>query len=142
MPQDDPEHEKVRGRARLGRVPVLPRPGPLPALAHLGQVRVGVVAEVEEAHEHAAGRLDGVGVEVRHGGDYRERQPGQEGNAPVLPELLPAPSPHPALCATLPASGEVTYYCIFHRVRLRRKTVQRARLPSPRETLEAPATRS
>src|SRR5256885_11160713 len=52
----------------------LPISRSLPALTHLRQVRVCVVAQVEEAHEDVALGLDGVGVEVRDRGDAREDQ--------------------------------------------------------------------
>ena len=142
MPEDDPEHEEVGGRARLRGVPVLPGPRAFPALAHLGEVRVGVVAEIKEAHEDVAGRLDGVGIEVGHRRDDREREAREQGKAPVLPGSPPVPAPHPALRAAFPATGDVTCHCLDHRARLKRNTVHRARLTSPRETFDAPATRS
>ena len=85
VPKQNPEHEQVRDRARLRRVAVLPRPSSLPPLAHLGEVGVGVVSQIEEAHEDVARRLDGVRVEVRDGGDGGKGEAGDQGDAPVLP---------------------------------------------------------
>jgi hypothetical protein len=64
--EDEPEHEEVRGRALFGGVAVVPGPGTFPALAHLRQVSVRVVAQVEEAHEDLAVGLHGVRVQVGH----------------------------------------------------------------------------
>src|SRR6266568_557438 len=131
MPEQDPEHEYVCRGAGLGRVPVLPRPRPLPALAHLGEVRVGVVPQVEEAHEHLAMGLDGVRIQVGHCCDDRQHEPGGHRQVPL---------PRPASSSLSLNRGSRAYR--FHRPSLSRSTVQSARRTSPRETLEAPATRS
>ena len=131
MPEQDPEHKEVCGRAGLGRVAVRPRPRPLPPLAHLGEVGVGVVAEEEEAHEHLATGLDGVAVHVGHRGQDRKREAGQDRQPPF------AESPARAFGRR---RWRPAYR--FHRPRLSLSTVHKARRTSPRETLDAPATRS
>ena len=82
--EPDPEQEQVGGPARLGRVAVLPGPGALPALPHLGDVRGGVVPEVEEADEDVARGLGRVGVGVGDGGDDGEGEADEEWQAPVV----------------------------------------------------------
>src|SRR3989442_4518115 len=49
--EDDPEHEEVGRRARLGRILVLPGPRALPTLAPLGRVGPCAVPGIEEADE-------------------------------------------------------------------------------------------
>ncbi len=134
-----PEHEEVDGGARLGRVAVVPRPRAFPALAHLGQVCVGVVAEVEKAHEHLAVGLHRIRIEVGQRGNHCERESREHRDFPVAPRpLLAVPNPlrfypcHAHLFLALPR----------YRARRRRTTVQSALLTSPRETFDAPATRS
>ena len=125
----DPEQEEVGGWARLRGVPVVPRPCALPALPHLGEVCVGVVPQVKEAHEHLVVRLDRVGVQVRNTRDDREYEAGQERHAPLSEGKART------------VAGPIYLLCV-HRLKLKRKTVNNALRTSPCETFEAPATRS
>ena len=129
--QQQPEHEQVCGGALLGRVAVLPRPRAFEALTHLGEVGVGVVAQVEEAQEHLAMRLSQVAVHVRRGGHERQEEPGRDGKRPFAE----------ALSHRARGRGHRAAYR-RHRPRLKRSTVKSARRTSFSETLEAPATRS
>ena len=129
VPQGEPEHEQIGGRARLGGVSVGPRPCSLPSLPHLGEVCVRVIAQVEEAHEHLAVGLHCVGIEVRNRGDDCDGQPREEGHPPVTQRCGRA------------VAGPL-YLLRVHRLTLSRKTVSSARRTSPCDTFEAPATRS
>ena len=125
----EPEHEQVGGGARLGRVPVVPRPRAFPALPHLGQVGVRVVSQVEEAHEDLAVRLHHIGVQVGQRCDDGNGEAREQRNLPAGRRKRRRAVSHPL------------YFPVHRRSRSRR-TVQRARRTSPCETFEAPATRS
>ena len=140
--EDDPEHEQVGRRARLGRVPVLPRPQSLPPLAHFGQVCRGVVPEVEKADEDMARGLAGVCVDVRDRGDHGEDESHDQGEAPLGEPLSPVGPPLRSFQRHLPTWWGGDFFNCFHLAKLNRSTVHRARPISPWETLEAPATRS
>src|SRR5581483_1048640 len=87
--ENDPEHEEVGGGAGLGGVAVGPSPLPLPPLAHLREVGVRVVAEIEEAHEDLAVGLRQVAIQIRKSRDDRERQPGEQRDGPKEKGLPP-----------------------------------------------------